>query len=86
MSTKFELQTEALLCVGTIIAMATEPQLVKKLVSLNFMGILHEQLLEGPDHGVLQVQMLQCLSGLFRRLPNEANNFLRIYGSDVLER
>ena len=50
------------------------------------MGIVHDQLLEAADHSVLQVQMLQCLSGLFRQLPKEADNFLRIYGSDILER
>ena len=66
MSTKFELQTEAFLCAGTIIQEASDPKLVKKLVNLNIMGIIHDQLLACGDHGVLQVQMLQCLQAMFK--------------------
>lgn len=52
---------------------------------MGVIGVIHDELLRGSDHGVLQVQMLETLNHIFKKIPGEADKFVRNYGADVFE-
>ena len=44
---------------------------IRVLVNQNLLGILHDELYDGPDEGVLNVLALLCMSSIFRTIPEE---------------
>jgi len=49
------LKNEAALCIANMLQHCDKPALIKNLLKHNLMGIIHDELCAGVDHGVFQV-------------------------------
>ena len=61
-------------------------QQIKKLINLNLIGVIHDELHEGQDRAHTIIYCFESLTRVFRCFPDEAIKFTRIYGVDVFEK
>ena len=80
------MKLEAVLCIANLVEHTNREECLNWLLNQNLIGIIHDELREGPDHGPLHMVLLQCLSKIFEYLPRQKTDYLNCYGTDVLER
>lgn len=63
-----------------------KPDFLKYLISLNFFGVIHDELYADIDYHVLTLHILWCVGMIFRALPQEQISFLSVFGTTAFER
>ena len=66
------MKVEALYALSNMITFTTYPNQVQRLIQLGLITYINQELYYGGDHGILQIICLECLTAVFRKLPNEA--------------
>jgi len=81
-----EMKTECFLFLANLLEnLNGKPHHYKKLVSQNLLGVIHDELYEGPDYPYNNILAIECLAKIFRVLPDEQDKFLRVHGTEALE-
>jgi hypothetical protein len=66
------MKVEALFALTNMITHTTYPNLVDRLINMGIITHINNELYYGGDYGVLQIVCLECLSAIFRKLPDVA--------------